>query len=172
MTITIRKLAAALGCSLPQARRWAKIIIGIDPEAGKADGVARTFDEVEGFAHYLAGHLIQEFDVKIGDAKLHVWAIINFLLKEGFWPEGAKAEAIADFDVLIYPGGPYVLRKYDFRKALTEFDYKKLSQSFIEKYDEQWFPNRPAFKEPEPGPVYIVPVSRYLKEYIQGVLGA
>ena len=61
MKKTYKQLAAGLHLSLPQMRRRAQKVLGVDDEAGLADGITRMLDETESFILTLAKRIEDEF---------------------------------------------------------------------------------------------------------------
>jgi hypothetical protein len=72
-----RDLLAVSGRSIQQLRRNALTVLGVDPGAARADGVAREFSLNDGFKVYLMGVLVGDYNLKLEEANYLVLRIIN-----------------------------------------------------------------------------------------------
>jgi hypothetical protein len=70
LRLTNRFIAKAFGFSLPQVRRWALVVLGIDQAAEKAKGVVREYSLDEGFKIFMLGELINRMG--FAEAKKHL----------------------------------------------------------------------------------------------------
>jgi hypothetical protein len=91
--LTNRDLVQKIGISLTQAKRWAVLCLGRDPEADQAGGVVREYTHDEAFIIYLFGEvLVGRFRMGLKQAKTHMDNIKPQLVEEKLLPSNLDYE--------------------------------------------------------------------------------
>jgi hypothetical protein len=166
--LTYRQIAEGMRVNIHKARRFGKVVLEVDPEAGAGSGVTREFDETEAFILMFAKLLMDDFGFSLKEAGKHALQIVSEIDKRGLWPEGARQGDIANFDVMIQPDGIYALRLFEAgisgNRGIKRIDWEAQSISYDQQFTDFIFPKGAGIDLT--GPVYTVMLSEVLKNFI------
>jgi hypothetical protein len=157
-----RTLATKFGFTLHQVRRWAVAVLGLDPRAGRADGVERTYTVDEAFMISLAGHLVTQCGMIIEEAKDHVLGVTHRLMLLDVWPDGEESR---ESYLLIFQKN-YALKIIEKREQVGDTNWGQDGDPTVERFQEFfiWI----SFPEPVEvveRPKHIVPIGRLIAEF-------
>lgn len=112
MLLKSREIAEDFNFTLPQVRRWAVLVLGIDPEADKGKGKIREYSLDEAFKIFLMGELVNDYRMGLNEAKDTINSLWPHLSKLKLLPSQITSKNdIPDIDLIIDAGENYKLRK-------------------------------------------------------------
>jgi hypothetical protein len=172
-SITNRILEKAFDIKLPSIKRYALLVLGLNPEVGQASGVQRTYDRDEAYMVYLMSVLVKDFRMKLGIARRHLINVWRQLDADSLLPSQIWEGKIPDVDLWIYTPGLYELRTYsrreeiDLRWEMVHRAPGEIEHAHVkEEYHRKRFPLNP----PElSGEIYILQLRPHLFRFRQAL---
>jgi hypothetical protein len=157
-----RTIAAKFGFTLHQVRRWAVAVLGLDPKAGRAEGVERTYTADEALMISLAGQLVTHCGMTIEEAKRHVLRVTHRLMLLDIWPDGDENR---ESYLFIFQKN-YALKIIEKREQVMATEWGQSGAPTVERFQEffTWI----SFPEPVEvveSPRFIVPIGHLVNEF-------
>jgi hypothetical protein len=108
MKLANRDMAKGFGFTLPQVRRWAVLVLGIDPLADKGKGTIREYSIDESFKIYMVSELINCYRMGLNEAKQHLNNVWPHLSEHNLLPSQIMPTKTIPPEVYLYIApGPY-----------------------------------------------------------------
>ena len=162
-----REIAEDFSFTLPQVRRWAVLVLGIDPLAAKGKGTIREYSTDEAFKIYLVGKFITWYRMGLQEAKHHVNNLWPKFVEFNLLPsQNPTLKINSTVQIYIHPNYNYDFRFLISGETISKDQFKAES---VESYKTVIF-NPQELTRYELGPIWIIGFTFLLERFFKRVM--